>query len=129
MAAPSSPGPAGSSAEDAASGFDVAALASRYRGAARVHRLLTVAEKASGPLRRRALELAVDAIKSDTLNVEAYNRVYAMDGAADLGGTLYAFDAAWLDRSERTAAARRAALDKDIQLHTSSQIRENMRVR
>jgi hypothetical protein len=104
---------------------DVDALAARYRGPARVLRLKFVAETSPANA-KRAYELAIETIKAETCNTDLYKYITA--AASGRVDAAHSFDAEWYDRVERTATARRVALEKDLQLHSTNQIRENIRV-
>lgn len=119
-------GSSASTTQQQASGFlDLEALSSRYRGPGRIHRLLFIAEHSQSH-RKRAIELAIDAIKSDTCNTGLYKQVISSCAPGELGPA-YAFDEQWVVGRDKLAKQRRDALDKDYNAQ-SGQNRENIRV-
>lgn len=106
--------------------LDVEAISAKYRGIAKIKRLQHIATHSKAD-QKRAVELSIDAIKADTCDTDAYKLLHQT--YASVLGPGYSYDGTWVERTELRAATRRAAIEKDLQMQMSNQIRENLRVR
>lgn len=103
--------------------IDLDGLSARYRAHGRVARLLYIADNQPA-LAVKALSRCLSTLQ-ETLDTAAYQKLAAR--SASLGGP--GADAAFVATADATAAMRQAALEKEVQLHLSNQLRESIRVR
>lgn len=95
--------------------MSVESICLKYRGHHKIRRLefLAAAAPEQGPT---ALEAAAAAAKTETLDSATYRRLAR------------AVDHAWIEETERNAAAKQSLLDKELVLLSNSNMRDSIRV-
>lgn len=103
-------------AED--STFDVDAYASRYNGVGKVRRLAYLADRAATPsVRMKALDRALDAVISDSLDARAYRSLSVRTGRPDDGK---------LDELARAGEEKIAAVTKALEIAKARSLKDEI---
>lgn len=117
--------------------IDLESYAANYQGLAKISRLEFIANHCR-QLRVDALTLAINYIKENTFNVQAYNRLFkrlqeaiAESNDADMPAlpimAIPTPDQAWIDTKMKQVATKLDKLDNDLKNYKSNSIKESIR--